>query len=94
MTEGGICLGCVSGAIHDGSPKGEVSKVAGLDTYIAQPASPENKKAGLIVIIPDIFGWELVNLQLLADDYAERSGRTVYLPDFMFGHSLSLGDER
>ena len=88
-----MCIGCVSGAIHDGSPKGEISKVAGLDTYIAHPASPE-KKAGLIVIIPDIFGWELVNLRLLADDYAERSGRTVYLPDFMFGHSLSLGDER
>jgi dienelactone hydrolase len=91
MTEGGVCPACVSGAVHDGSPKGKVDKVAGLDAYIAEPDSPTSKKPGIIVIIPDIFGWELINSRLLADDYAEKSGRTVYLPDFMFGPSRPAG---
>lgn len=86
MTEGGVGPCCVSGYIRDGSPNGKVSKVAGLDTYIAEPSgSPTEIKPGVIVIIPDIFGWTLPNARLLADDWADKSKRTVYVPDFMFG---------
>ena len=40
---------------------------------------------GIVVIIPDLFGWTLNNSRVLADRYAERGGWTVYLPDFMDG---------
>jgi len=44
---------------------------------------------GLIVIIPDIFGWSLINTQVLADEYAKECGFLVYLPDFMNGNKSS-----
>jgi dienelactone hydrolase len=84
MTEGGVCVGCVTGALHEGIPKGTVSTIAKLPTYIANPVTTPHK-SGVIVIIPDAFGWEFINIRLLADEYAERSGRTIYVPDFMSG---------
>lgn len=40
---------------------------------------------GVIVVIPDIFGWVLPNTRLLADGFARKTGLTVYVPDFMSG---------
>jgi dienelactone hydrolase len=85
ITEGAIRPGCVIGFIHDGTLKGTVGTTANLPTYIAKPSTSE-EKAAVIVIIPDIFGWDFVNNRLLADEYAEKSGKTVYLPDFMNGN--------
>ena len=36
-------------------------------------------------MIPDAFGWEFVNLRLLADTFAERIGVRCLLPEFMGG---------
>ncbi|KAK0111710.1 hypothetical protein ONS95_002053 [Cadophora gregata] len=44
----------------------------------------ENKAKGVIVMLPDLFGWEVSNCRLLADSYA-REGFLVLLPDFMDG---------
>lgn len=38
-------------------------------------------------MIPDVFGWELVNTRLLADEYA-KAGFYVLLPDFFNGDSI------
>lgn len=84
MVDTGVCPDCITGAIHEGVPKGSVSTIAKLPTYIAKPTSMPGKP-GVIVIAPDVFGWNFANNRLLADEYAERSGHTVYLPDFMFG---------
>lgn len=97
ITEGAVCPGCVTGFIHEGTPKGIVGTIANLQTYIAKPSTSAENTA-IIVIIPDAFGWAFVNNRLLADEYAENSGKTVYLPDFMFGisliheRSLTVGD--
>lgn len=40
---------------------------------------------GIIIIVPDAFGWEFVNNRILADNYAEKGKYLVYLPDFMNG---------
>jgi len=58
-----------------------------LPTYIAEPPSGTPPK-GIVVIIPDAFGWELPNSRVLADSYAEKGNFRVYLPDFMNGHWL------
>lgn len=72
----------MSGTLKTDIPKGTVSKIHNLKTYIA---IPETAPKGLIVIIPDTFGWSMPNNRLLADRYARDGGYLVYLPDFMNG---------
>lgn len=88
MTEGGVGICCITGALHEGTPKGSTDTVAGLPTYVAKPSSSTPAKEGIIVIITDVFGWDFINNRLIADEYAEKSGRTVYLPDLMGGISF------
>jgi dienelactone hydrolase len=78
------CPNCFAGHINPSTPTGHVTTLHGLDVYIAEP--PENAEPkGIIVIIPDAFGWEFVNNRILADHYAQRGGFRVLLPDFMKG---------
>lgn len=85
----GIGMGpcCLSGVIHRGRPSGTISKIAGLDTYIAAPAN--RSKAKSIVFLVDIFGWEFKNVRLLADNYAT-AGFYCYIPDLHQGDSLAI----
>jgi len=78
------CPDCFSGHVHEGQPRGNVTKLYGLDTYTSEPTGGRPVK-GIIVIIPDAFGWEFVNNRLLADHYADKGNYKVYLPDFMNG---------
>ena len=82
------CHHCASGHLHEGTPAGRVDTLHGLPAYITSP--PDNEPSqGIVVIIPDAFGWNLNNNRILADAYAKRAGVTVYLPDFMNGMSTS-----
>ncbi|KAI1820705.1 dienelactone hydrolase family protein [Xylaria intraflava] len=83
------CPECFSGAVHDGKPTGKVTKLHGLDTYTAEPASG-NPPQGIIVLIPDIFGWDFVNIRLMADGFAKKKDYRVYVPDFMNGHAAPI----
>ncbi|OCL07540.1 dienelactone hydrolase family protein [Glonium stellatum] len=76
---------CAAGEIHSGTPTGRVAKVHGLDCYIAEPPKGTSPK-GVVVIIPDVFGWNLPNSRILADNYATKGGFLVYLPEFMDGN--------
>lgn len=55
-----------------------------MQNYITDPPNGAPAK-GIVVIIPDAFGWTLLNSRILADRYAERGGWKVLLPDFMDG---------
>ncbi|KAG4443882.1 hypothetical protein IFR05_000648 [Cadophora sp. M221] len=72
---------------ESGTPTVKVEKMYGLDVYVARPfLGGENGKAkGVIVMIPDIFGWETNNARLLANGYANEGGCWVILADFMCG---------
>ncbi|KAI2633398.1 dienelactone hydrolase family protein [Xylaria nigripes] len=83
------CPDCFSGAIHDGTPTGAVTKLHGLDVYVAEPASG-NPPKGIIVLIPDIFGWAFVNIRLMADGFAKKKDYRVYVPDFMKGNAAPI----
>nr|POE47809.1 ankyrin repeat and protein kinase domain-containing protein 1 [Quercus suber] len=72
---------CATGSLHAGTPKGELTKLHGLDCYVTNP--PSGAPKGIIVIIPDAFGIALPNNRILADAYAEKVGAQVLLPDFM-----------
>jgi hypothetical protein len=79
------CPACFQGAERtDKQPTGYISKIYGRDTYIAEPPQGTATK-GIIVIVPDAFGWELVNNRLLVDEYARLGDFKVYMPDFMNG---------
>ena len=73
----------MSGTLHRETPTGRVTTLHGLPAYVAEP--PSGSPKGIIVIIPDAFGWELPNIRALADHYAKRGDFRVYVPDFMNG---------
>ena len=83
----GVSSCCISGKVHDGTPKGRVDTIGGLPCYIAEPK--DGSKAKAVIYIPDIFGWELPNVRLHADDYAA-AGFYCYVPDFHNGTSLPI----
>lgn len=70
-----------AGTIHNEAPNGTEDVIHSLQTYVASGDSMK----GVIVIIPDVFGWVLPNVRLLADGFARKTGLTVYVPDFMSG---------
>lgn len=74
---------CATGSLHTGTPTGRIDKLHGLDCYIADASSGQPK--GIVVIIPDAFGWKLPNNRILADQYAKRTNAQVLLPEFMNG---------
>lgn len=78
------CPDCFTGHVHDGTPRGHIDKLHGLDTYVADPPSGHPAK-GIVVIIPDALGWAGVNVRLVADYYASTGDFLVYVPDFMDG---------
>ncbi|CAK7242769.1 MAG: hypothetical protein STHCBS139747_004270 [Sporothrix thermara] len=78
------CPDCFTGSVKDGEPRGKVITLHGLQAYATEPVDGRMPK-GIIVIIPDVFGWEFVNNRLLADHYADRGDYKVYLPEFMAG---------
>ncbi|PWY93487.1 dienelactone hydrolase family protein [Aspergillus sclerotioniger CBS 115572] len=84
------CPDCFSGHVHDGTPKGEVTTLHGLDVYVTEPSGGAEAVKGIVIIIPDAFGWEFVNNRILADHYAEKGKYRVYLPDFMKGHAAPV----
>jgi dienelactone hydrolase len=76
------CPDCFTGTLASQKPTGVVETIHGLPTYVARP---EGTPKGLVVMIPDAFGWEFVNNRVLSDKYANEGGYLVYLPEFMNG---------
>ena len=81
------CEDCFRGSERaDAKPTGAVTTLHKLPTYIAEaPHGGRASAKGIIVIIPDAFGWEFVNNRLLVDEYARQGSFTVMMPDFMHG---------
>lgn len=85
----GYCKDCFTGTLRgDAKPTGTVETVCGLPAYVARP-DPGQQALGIVVILPDAFGWELLNTRALADAYARRGPFLVYLPDFQAGAGSS-----
>lgn len=76
---------CVKGFEWAGAPSGRVGKLGSNDAYIVG-----SNKSVAILIIPDLFGWDFVNVRLLADHYAREVDATVFVPDFFAGDGLPL----
>ncbi|KAH7124671.1 hypothetical protein EDB81DRAFT_951656 [Dactylonectria macrodidyma] len=83
------CPECFRGAVHAGEPRGQAMRLHGLNAYVTEPTGGRQVK-GIIVIIPDIFGWEFINSRILADHYADKGDYKVILPDFMHGQAIPV----
>jgi hypothetical protein len=82
------CPTCFQGVTRqDRKPSGHTASIYGRETYIADPPDGHQAK-GIIVIIPDAFGWEFANNRLLVDAYARQGDFKVYMPDFMDGRPV------
>ncbi|KAF4994006.1 hypothetical protein FDECE_13254 [Fusarium decemcellulare] len=88
-TQSMSCLDCFRGAVQHGQPRGQVIRLHGRNAYVTEPTGGRQVK-GIIVIIPDIFGWEFINSRILADHYADKGDYKVILPDFMQGQAIPV----
>ncbi len=57
---------CISGHIHAGTPEGSEHQIGGLRTYVAKDSKSDKKKT--VIFLPDIFGIDVPNARLLADE--------------------------
>lgn len=79
----GAC--CVEKSLHDGTPKGTFSTIAGLDTYsVGEEYGNEN----IIVIMTDVNGHKFSNVNLIADQLSTLGKYKVLIPDILKGDAI------
>ncbi|KAI1858340.1 uncharacterized protein JN550_012790 [Neoarthrinium moseri] len=78
---------CIRGFTWDGTPTGQVGKLANNDAYITG-SNPDKA----VLLVHDLFGWTFSNNRLLADHYAKEADATVYVPDFFGGDVVPSDD--
>jgi dienelactone hydrolase len=81
-----LCKDCVKGVTHEGTPQGKWEEIGGVKSYVATPAG-EYPKEKAILFLPDVFGAELINARLLADDFAANGLKTI-IPDYLEGDAI------
>ncbi|KAF5332150.1 hypothetical protein D9611_008178 [Ephemerocybe angulata] len=79
-----FCADCVKGFVHEGTPQGKVEEIGGVPSYVTIPSEGEYPKDTVVLFLSDIYGYELINSQLLADDFARNGWKTV-IPGYLNG---------
>ena len=46
---------CMEGSLHDGTPRGSTTTIAGVETYVVEP--PKGKAKGVMLYFPDVWGF-------------------------------------
>ncbi|TPX59942.1 hypothetical protein PhCBS80983_g02124 [Powellomyces hirtus] len=77
---------CKTGYIHSGTPVGTVSTLHEVQVYSSLPKEASGKRKA-VLILSDVFGWEMPNTRLIADKFAD-SGFHAFLPDFFYGSAI------
>jgi len=81
-----LCKHCIQGVRHEGDSQGTLKTIDGVACYVATP-TVDYPKDKVILLLPDVFGIELSNNQLLADDFA-RNGFKVVAIDYLNGDRI------
>lgn len=77
---------CLSGVIHQGEPLGKFETLNEVKVYSFTPSDADSHKA--ILVLPDVFGVELKNVQLITDQLAKKVGVSAYLIDYLNGDPI------
>ncbi|KAJ7680592.1 dienelactone hydrolase [Mycena polygramma] len=77
------CKDCFKGVTHEGTPAGKTEEIGGVRCYIATPTG-DYPKDKVVLFLTDVFGLELNNNLLLADDFARNGFKTI-VPDMFNG---------
>ncbi|KAG2142850.1 dienelactone hydrolase [Suillus bovinus] len=85
-----LCKDCIQGVRHEGEPQGKLETIDGVACYVATP-TVDYPKDKVILFLPDVFGIELINAKLLADDFAT-NGFKVIVVDYFNGDAISDED--
>ncbi|KAH8692161.1 dienelactone hydrolase [Talaromyces proteolyticus] len=78
---------CATGFKHEGTAKGKLSNLKDFEVYVSYPDSGSTEKG--ILILTDIIGHKLINVQLIADQFAQK-GYFVMIPDLFDGDPVPL----
>lgn len=78
---------CFQGFYHEGEPKGQFSSLYEVETY-----ETGSESENVLVLLTDVFGPKLLNVQLIADQLAD-AGFKVYIPDILFGDYITKLDD-
>ena len=78
MPAGIVCRDCAGGNLHSGTTTGRIEEVHGLQSYVTDPPEGQGDIKGIIVIIPDAFGWELPNSRILAGSLHTNQSTNAY----------------
>lgn len=77
---------CVEKTLHEGTPKGGLKTIAGLETYCV---GEEHGNDNVLVICTDVFGHKFQNTQLIADQFAKLGNYKVLVPDILKGDPIN-----
>lgn len=72
---------CAKVVFHQGTPKGQIKKLCGLECYVTENYSESAKK--FLFLFTDIYGLGLVNTQLVADRLGSCLDYPVIVMDFL-----------
>jgi dienelactone hydrolase len=78
---------CVTGYLDVGETRGTDGTLGGFPAYFARPAIPTTKA---LMICTDVFGYNLINIRLLADTVCRETGLLVVVPDLFDGDALPV----
>jgi len=79
---------CTNSTLDEGKPMGEIIKVAGFNCYQAAKSSSSSEtfdSEKLVLILPDIFGHEFINTQVVADAFSKELNCLCVIPDLFDG---------
>jgi len=79
------CKNCVSGTLDREPSHGTMLRIGGVEAYVAKPSE---ETSSCIVIATDVFGHSLINTQLIADQFASKTGFMCVVPDLFNGNAV------
>ncbi|TFK69292.1 chlorocatechol-degradation protein [Pluteus cervinus] len=86
-----LCSKCLDGTFYDGTPRGKWENISDVACYVATPERYASRSWArkIVLYLPDAYGPQLLNNQLLADDFAKKGFKTV-IPDIFDGEPVPL----
>ncbi|KAI6101210.1 dienelactone hydrolase [Pisolithus sp. B1] len=78
-----LCSDCVKGVRHEGTPEGKIEFIGDVRCYVGTPSGEYNEEKA-VLFLPDVIGIDLINAQLLVDDFARNGFKTIAI-DYLNG---------